>query len=89
MVGGAPMQTKEGDVFKSVLDGVEYAIKKIVHRNVLLESKDGKRQILTEVDNLKLTSFYQKLSEIGMERDLEITTSGRNKPGVIQALFGE
>ena len=76
------MQTKEGDVFKSVLDGVEYAIKKIVHRNVLLESKDGKRQILTEVENLKLTSFYQKL----VEQDLEITDSERNQWGAIQTL---
>jgi len=40
---------------------VEYAIKKIVDRMVLLESKDGKRQILTDVDNLKLGSFYQKM----------------------------
>jgi hypothetical protein len=55
------MKTKEGDKFKSLLDGAEYAIKKIVNRMVLLESKDGKRQILTEVDNLKPGSFYQKM----------------------------
>ncbi len=55
------MKTKEGDKFKSLLDGAEYAIKKIVNRMVLLESKDGKRQILTEVDNLKAGSFYQKM----------------------------
>jgi hypothetical protein len=60
-MGGATMQTKEEDIFKSALDGVEYAIKKIVNRMVLLESKDGKRQILTDVDNLKLGSFYQKM----------------------------
>jgi hypothetical protein len=42
------------------LDGVEYIIRKIVNRMVLLESKDGKRQILTEVDNLRIISFYQK-----------------------------
>jgi hypothetical protein len=55
------MKTKEGDKFKSLLDGMEYAIKKIADRMVLLESKDGKRQILTEVDNLKVGSFYQKM----------------------------
>jgi hypothetical protein len=58
--GGATMQTKEGDKFKNLLDGVEYIIRKIVNRMVLLESKDGKRQILTEVDNLRIISFYQK-----------------------------
>ena len=55
------MQTKEGDIFKSALNGMEYGIKKIVNRMVLLESKDGKRQIMTEINNLKLRSFYQKL----------------------------
>jgi hypothetical protein len=60
-MGGTTMKTKEGDKFKSLLDGAEYAIKKIVNRMVLLESKDGKRQILTEVDNLKAGSFYQKM----------------------------
>jgi hypothetical protein len=60
------MQTKEGDIFKSTLDGVEYAIKKIVNRMVLLESKDGKRQILTDVDNLKLGSFYEKMKWNGI-----------------------
>jgi hypothetical protein len=59
--GGTTMKTKEGDKFKSLLDGAEYAIKKIVNRMVLLESKDGKRQILTEVDNLKAGAFYQKM----------------------------
>lgn len=54
------MQTKEGDKFKNLLDGVEYIIRKIVNRMVLLETKDGKRQILTEVDNLRIISFYQK-----------------------------
>ena len=58
--GGAAMQTKEGDKFKNLLDGVEYIIRKIVNRMVLLETKDGKRQILTEVDNLRIISFYQK-----------------------------
>ena len=55
------MQTKEGDIFKSCLNGMEYGIKKIVNRMVLLESKDGKKQILTEMDNLKIRSFYQKM----------------------------
>ena len=60
------MQTKEGDIFKSVLDGEEFTIKKIVNRMAVLETKDGKRQILTEVDNLKSRSFYQKREDIGV-----------------------
>lgn len=58
---GAAMKTKEGDKFKNAVDGVEYVLRKIVDRMALLESKDGKRQILTEVDNLRITSFYQKM----------------------------
>jgi hypothetical protein len=58
---GAAMKTKEGDKFKNAVDGAEYILRKIVNRMALLESKDGKRQILTEVDNLKIDSFYQKM----------------------------
>ena len=55
------MQTKEGDKFKNAVDGVEYILRKIVNRMALLESEDGKRQILTEVENLRINSFYQKM----------------------------
>jgi len=57
---GDTMKTKEGDIFKRDLDGEKYTIKRIVNRMVVLESKDGKRQILTEIDNLQLKSFYEK-----------------------------
>jgi hypothetical protein len=43
------------------VDGVEYILRKIVNRMALLETKDGKRQILTELDNLRIDSFYQKM----------------------------
>jgi len=66
---GDTMKTKEGDIFKRDLDGEEYTIKRIVNRMVVLESKDGKRQILTEIDNLQLKSFYEK------ERDIEAFNS--------------
>jgi len=58
---GAAMKTKEGDKFKNAVDGVEYILRKVVNRMALLESEDGKRQILTEVDNLRIDSFYQKM----------------------------
>jgi hypothetical protein len=43
------------------VDGVEYILRRVVNRMALLESEDGKRQILTEVDNLRIDSFYQKM----------------------------
>ena len=58
---GAAMKTKEGDKYKNAVDGVEYVLRKIVDRMALLESQDGKRQILTEVDNLRIASFYKKM----------------------------
>lgn len=58
------METKKGDIFKRDLDGQEYTVKRIVNRMVVLESKDGKRQILTGIDNLQLKSFYQQRRNI-------------------------
>jgi hypothetical protein len=55
------MKTRVGDQFKNAVDGVEYILRKVVNRMALLESKDGKRQILTEVDNLRIDSFYHKM----------------------------
>jgi hypothetical protein len=52
------METKVGDRVRSILNGIEYQVKKIVKRMVVLESQDGKSQVLTELDNLSL--FYKK-----------------------------
>jgi hypothetical protein len=54
------MKFKEGDIFRSLLSDEEYIIKKIVKSTVVLESENGKKQILTDVDNLKIRSFYKK-----------------------------
>lgn len=54
------METKEGDIFKSILDGAEYIVKRIVNSMVVLESQDGKKQIMTGVGSLNIKSFYQK-----------------------------
>ena len=56
------MQTKEGDTVRSILNGIEYKIKKIVERMAVLESQDGKSQIVTEVDTLKL--FYRDKEDV-------------------------
>jgi len=52
------MEAKVGDRVRSILNGIEYQVKKIVKRMVVLESQDGKSQVLTELDNLTL--FYKK-----------------------------
>jgi hypothetical protein len=57
------MKVKEGDIFKSLLSDAEYIIKKIIKSTVMLESQNGKKQILTDVDNLKIKSFYMKKEE--------------------------
>jgi hypothetical protein len=51
---------KEGDIFESLLDGTEYVVKDIVNKMVVLKSRTGERQILTEVGTLKTKSFYRE-----------------------------
>ncbi len=60
-MGGTAMETKVGDTVRSILNGMEYQVKKIVEKMVVLESQDGKNQILTDLDNLTL--FYKKEGE--------------------------
>ena len=55
------METKVGDRVSSILNGIEYQVKRIVKKMVVLESQDGKSQVLTELDNLRL--FYKKEGE--------------------------
>ena len=57
------MKVKEGDIFRSFLSDEEYIIKKILKSTVMLESQNGKKQILTDLDNLKIKSFYMKKEE--------------------------
>ncbi len=54
------MKIKEGDIFENSLDGVDFEVKKVVNNIAVLESQDKRRQILTEVNTLKLESFYLK-----------------------------
>ena len=57
------MEAKEGDIFKSTLDGAKYTVKKVVNTMVLLESQDGKKKIMTGVSSLSIKSFYEKKEE--------------------------
>ena len=56
------METKVGDTVRSILNGIEYKVKKIVKRMAVLESQDGKSQVITEVDALKV--FYREKEDI-------------------------
>ena len=56
------MKTKDGDTVKSFLNGNYYKVKKIVKSMAVLESEDGRSQILTEVETLNL--FYKKKEDI-------------------------
>ena len=51
---------KEGDIFENLLDGTEYVVKDIVNKMVVLRSRKGDRQILTEIGTLKTKSFYRE-----------------------------
>ena len=51
---------KEGDIFESLLDGMEYVVKDIVNKMVVLQSREGDRQILTEAETLKIKLFYRE-----------------------------
>ena len=55
---------KEGDIFVSLLDGTEYVVKKIVSSMVVLQSRKGDRQILTEAGTLKTKTFYREKEEM-------------------------
>jgi hypothetical protein len=52
------VKPKIGDIFISKFDGVTFIIEKIVNEMAVLKSKDGKREILTDLSNLNL--FYYR-----------------------------
>ena len=54
---------KEGDVFESALDGLEYVVKRIVNEMVVLQSRNENKQILTGVQTLLTASLYRKKEE--------------------------
>ena len=56
------MERKEGDTVRSILNGNEYKVKKIVKNMAVLESQDGKSRVVTEVDTLKL--FYMDKEDV-------------------------
>ncbi len=54
------MDIKNGDIFRQAPDGMDFIVKKIVKNMAVLESKDKRTQILTEVNTLELKSFFLK-----------------------------
>jgi hypothetical protein len=58
--GRKEAHVKQGDIFENLLDGMEYAVKNIVNKMVVLQSREGDRQILTGIDTLRVKSFYRE-----------------------------
>ncbi len=70
------MNIKQGEIFRNSMDGVDFIVKKVVRDMVVLESDDGKRQILTGLHTLTSTSFYLKK---GGEKSLNKTFENPSK----------
>ncbi len=51
------MTARESDKLRSKITGNVYEVKKIVDKMIVLESLNGKSQVLTELNNLPL--FYE------------------------------
>jgi len=61
------MTTHESDRFRSKITGNVYEVKKIMNEMIVLESLNGKSQVLTELSNIPL--FYE--SEQKKDEDQE------------------
>jgi len=58
-----PLGVKEGDLYKSGLNGKVYSVSKIEKSGAraVLDSVGGEGRIVTEIDLLKTPSFYRHL----------------------------
>ncbi len=54
---------KEGDIFENLLNGMEYVVKNMVNKMVVLQSKEGESQIITAIETLDTKSFYRKIEK--------------------------
>ena len=61
------MTTQESDRFKSKITGSVYEVKKIVNEMIVLETPNGKSQVLTDLNNIAL--FYEKEPKKGENED--------------------
>jgi len=52
------MTMQASDRFKSKITGSVYEVKKIVNEMIVLETPNGKSQVLTDLNNIAL--FYEK-----------------------------
>ena len=61
------MTMQESDRFKSKITGGVYEVKKIVNEMIVLETPNGKSQVLTDLSNIAL--FYEKEPKKGENED--------------------
>ncbi len=64
---GDKMMMQESDRFKSKITGSVYEVKKIVNEMIVLETPNGKSQVLTDLNNIAL--FYEKEPKNGENED--------------------
>jgi len=61
------MTMQESDRLKSKITGSVYEVKKIVNEMIVLETPNGKSQVLTDLNNIAL--FYEKEPKNGENED--------------------
>jgi hypothetical protein len=66
-----------GERVKSTFTGKVYEVKRIIEMSVVLESEDGKSQVLTERGNLNL--FYEKVENDHLSKELNFFLHPRFK----------
>ncbi len=62
----------EGDIFENLLNGMEYIVKSIVNKMVVLQSRRGDSQIITAIETLNTKSFYRKMEQKNCSTTLPI-----------------
>lgn len=55
---------KEGDIFENLSDGIEYVVRNVGKKMVVLQSTKGNRQILTGIETLKTNSLCWKKKKV-------------------------
>ena len=56
-----PLDVKEGDLYRSGLDGKVDSVSRVKQPKVMLDSVSGENRIVTEIELLKTESFYRRL----------------------------
>ncbi len=61
------IRMQEGYIFECLLDGMEYVVKNIANRMVVLQSRKGDRRIITGVDTLTINHSIGKEKKVNQK----------------------